>query len=103
MLRFELINAEDIDKYVFNKRAMIVDVRSPEEFKAEHIEDAVNIPFERLEKNYNKMPRDLISVLYDKKCGAGVIAAKELYDRGYIVKAVVGGISEYKGKYLVKE
>ena len=32
-----------------------------------------------------------------------MLAAKELFDRGYVVKALIGGIKGYNGKYLVKE
>lgn len=59
MLRFELINSKEMDKYVGNKHAMIIDVRDKTEFNEMHITDAVNIPIERLEAMYDKMPKDL--------------------------------------------
>ena len=49
MLRFELINSKEMDKYVGNKHAMIIDVRDKTEFNEMHITDAVNIPIEKLE------------------------------------------------------
>ncbi len=103
MLRFEVINAEQMDGYVKNKRALIIDVRESEEYVKKHIENSINIPFDKLEKDYNKMPRDLMLILYCERGGTSMLAAKELFDRGYVVKALIGGIKAYTGKYLVKE
>lgn len=100
MLRFEVISTNDMDKYVNNKRALIIDVREPEAYEKKHIENAINIPFEKLEKDYNKMPKDLILVLYCERGGSSMLAAKELFDRGHIVRALMGGIKGYNGKYL---
>ena len=38
MLRFEVINDEQMDSYVKNKRALIIDVREPEDYEKKHIE-----------------------------------------------------------------
>lgn len=100
MLRFEMISSQEIDKYVMNKRALIIDVRDEKAFNKEHIENAINIPFEKLEREYNKMPRDLMLILYCERGGSSMLAAKELFDRGYVVKALIGGIRGYSGKYL---
>lgn len=100
MLRFEVISTNDMDKYVNNKRALIIDVREPEAYEKKHIENAINIPFEKLEKDYNKMPKDLILVLYCERGGSSMLAAKELFDRGHVVRALMGGIKGYNGKYL---
>ena len=42
-------------------------------------------------------------VLYCESGGTSLLAAKELYDRGHIVRALVGGFNNYNGKYRVKE
>ena len=99
MLRFEVITSKEFDKYVLSKRAIIIDVRSKEAFDKEHIRNAVNIPFDRLEKQYNKMPKDFILILYCERGGSSMIAAKELFDRGHVVKALMGGLQGYTGKY----
>lgn len=100
MLRFETISSQDIDKYVYDKRALIIDVRDYKDFEQEHIENSICIPFEKLEREYNKMPRDLMLILYCERGGTSLLAAKELFDRGYVVKALIGGIRGYKGKHL---
>lgn len=100
MLRFETISAAQIDRYIRNKRALIIDVRTNREYEEGHIENAINIPFEKLSKEYNKMPRDLILILYCKSGGTALLAAKELYDRGYVVKAMIGGYDAYQKNHL---
>ncbi len=100
MLRFEMISSQEIDKYVSSKRALIIDVRDEKSYRKEHIENAINIPFEKLEREYNKMPKDLMLILYCERGGSSMLAAKELFDRGYVVKALIGGIKGYSGKYL---
>ena len=90
MLRFETISSSDIDKYIYSKRALIIDVRDYKDFEEEHIENAICIPFEKLEREYDKMPRDLILILYCERGGTSLLAAKELFDRGYVVKALKG-------------
>ena len=102
MLRFEVINSKEFDKYVLNKRAIIIDVRNKEAFEAEHIRNAVNIPFEKLETQYNKMPKEYILILYCERGGSSMLAAKELFDRGHVVKALMGGMQGYTGKYREK-
>jgi rhodanese-related sulfurtransferase len=100
MLRFEVISTNDMDKYVNNKRALIIDVREPEAYEKKHIENSINIPFEKLEREYGRMPKDLILVLYCERGGSSMLAAKELFDRGHVVRALMGGIKGYNGKYL---
>lgn len=100
MLRFETISSKDMDKYVKNTNAVIIDVRDKEQYRKCHIENAVNIPFDELLQQYGKMPRNKILVLYCEHGGTGILAAKELYDRGFVVRALVGGISGYRGTHL---
>ncbi len=100
MLRFETISPTQIDRYVHSKKVLIIDIRTPKEFDEGHIENAINIPFSKLSKEYNKMPRDLILILYCQSGGTGLLAAKELYDRGYVVKAMIGGYDAYKKNHL---
>ncbi len=103
MLRFETISPREIDRYIYSKRALIIDVRGAKEYEKAHIENAINIPFEKLEKDYNRMPKDMMLILYCERGGTSLLAAKELYDRGHVVKALIGGIAGYKGTHIVSE
>ena len=52
----ENIAAYSIDEFISknNDRIIILDVRSEREYLEGHIRNAINIPFEKLEKDYNK-------------------------------------------------
>ena len=50
MLPIETISAEDLDIYVGRKDAVLIDLREPEEYAKNHIRNAVNIPYEKLQE-----------------------------------------------------
>lgn len=96
---FEMIAANELDRYASDEDSFLIDLRSPEEYRRWHIRGAVNIPYERLE-NVRTFPGDMVLVLY---CGRGAMsmaAARELASKGYWVKTVVGGIRAYRSEKL---
>lgn len=101
MLRFGLINSKEMDGYIDNMNALIIDIRDKDDYEKGHIKGAVNIPMDELEKDYSKMPKNKILVLYCESGGTSILAAKELFDIGYVSRALLGGIKEYSGKYFV--
>ncbi len=60
---FEMIAANELDRYIRDKNAFIIDLRTPQEYVARHIQGAVNIPYESLE-NCQSLPRNMTLVLY---------------------------------------
>ena len=91
---FEMIAANELDRYIRDKNAFIIDLRTPQEYVARHIQGAVNIPYERLE-NCQSLPRNMTLVLYCERGSVSMFAARELAARGYRVKTVIGGIHAY--------
>lgn len=53
--------------------AVLVDVRTPEEFAAKHLDGAVNIPIDDLEARKAELPKDKDIVLY---CRSGARSAR---------------------------
>lgn len=51
-------------KALVQKGAVLVDVRTPEEFSAGHIDGALNIPVSDLEARKGELPKDKDIVLY---------------------------------------
>lgn len=49
-MAYDIADSGTIRKYIA-QGALVVDVRTPEEFKAGHYEGAINIPLAELEKN----------------------------------------------------
>lgn len=101
MLRFELINSKDMDQFVNSKNALILDLRDKYAFNNGHILNSINIPMVEFEKKYRTMPKNKIIVIYCETGGTSILAAKELFDIGYVTRALVGGIKGYSGKYFV--
>lgn len=94
---FEMIKPAQLDEYVGNPDALIIDLREPEEYRERHIRGAINIPYDKLQ-SCCMFPMDMYLILYCERGASSMSAAKELARRGYLVKTVVGGIRAYRGK-----
>ena len=99
MTGIETISAHDLDRYHGDRNVMIIDLRDREEYEAGHFDGAVKIPYEELDI-YEELPADKILVLYCDRGSASLLAARELMQRGFRVKSVVGGFHAYKGTNL---
>lgn len=78
--------------------AVLVDVRTPEEYAARHIEGAINIPLDTLESRIAEVSKDKAVVVY---CGSGHRAGqakKILVDHGYSQVTNLGGIDDWDKK-----
>jgi NADPH-dependent 2,4-dienoyl-CoA reductase/sulfur reductase-like enzyme/rhodanese-related sulfurtransferase len=75
---------------------LILDVRTPVEFEADSVDDAVNIPLDELRGRLDELPRDKMIILY---CGIGLrayIACRILMQKGYEnVYNLSGGFRTY--------
>lgn len=98
-MNFEMIAPKQLDWYVKDKSAFIIDLRMPDEYMEGHIKGAVNIPFESL-KSCVSLPYDMVIIVYCERGATSMVAAKELSGKGYRVKTVIGGIHAYRGLYL---
>ncbi|WP_333600258.1 MBL fold metallo-hydrolase [Flavobacterium sp.] len=62
--------------------SIVVDARKPGEFEAEHVENAINIPLDTINENFQSVPKDTVFFLH---CAGGyrsVIMASILKSRG---------------------
>ncbi|MDX2011050.1 MAG: rhodanese-like domain-containing protein [Myxococcaceae bacterium] len=78
------------------KGAVLVDVRTPEEFASGHIEGAINIPVDQLDARKGELKKDAELVLY---CRSGARSARGqalLKEAGYPKVHNLGGISNWK-------
>jgi phage shock protein E len=76
--------------------ARLVDVRSPEEFAAEHLDGAINIPVGELDGRMKELePKDQPVVVY---CHSGIRsarAANKLAAAGFTTVADLGGMDNW--------
>ena len=96
---FATIPARELDRLVLNGRGIIVDLRSPEEYRQRHIRGAINLPYERWNGKFPYSEQQEI-ILYCERGSVSMAAARDLAEKGYRVKTVVGGIRAYRGANL---
>lgn len=102
MFPIEAVSAKMLDYYVGRKDAVLIDLRSPEEYKKGHIKGAANLPYETFQEltDYD-FPTNKLLVLYCDRGGASLSAARILARKGYETRTVIGGIQAYRGRNLV--
>ena len=80
---------------------MVLDVRTPGEWNAEHIEGSVNLPLNHLEERMGEVPRDRRIAVH---CAGGYrssIAASLLHREGITnVVEIAGGLAAWKAAHL---
>ena len=65
--------------------ALVIDVRTPDEFANGHIDGAINIPFDQTAQRLNDLPSDKTApiVLYCRSGRRSSVAARTLAQHGY--------------------
>ena len=96
--RKEDINA-GIKDYRQTKGAMLVDVRTAEEYRSGHIPSAHNFPVENVKDIARLIPKkDTLVYLYCQSGRRAVRARDKMKSMGYTNVQAIGGIENYKGK-----
>lgn len=98
----ETISAREIDRYIYDRSYILIDVRRPSEYRKMHIKGAVCIPHEYLLERMKGLGQS-IPILYCDRGGLSMQAARELEEHGYRAISVVGGIQAYRGRYLERD
>ncbi|WP_165313476.1 rhodanese-like domain-containing protein [Vibrio ziniensis] len=80
--------------------ALIVDVRTPEEFAQGHLDDAINIPLDTVETGFADIAKDRSIVVYCRSGNRSGIAMQSLVKQGFINVHNGGGLSEMQEAQL---
>lgn len=81
-----------------NKEAVIIDVRTPGEYREGHIPDVFNIPLDELENRMGEIPKDKKVVLICRTGNRSAQGTKLLRSKGFNnVFNSTGGMSTWKG------
>jgi len=73
----------NLDKVFKEDNYIIVDVRSIHEYKEEHIENAINIPYDQIDENI-ELDKDKVILVYCRSGGRSKIAYDKLKSLGYM-------------------
>jgi phage shock protein E len=75
--------------------ALLIDVRTPEEFQSGHVEGAKNIPVSELDQRIGEFgPKEGMIVLYCRSGGRAGKAKSQLEAAGYMAVHNAGGIAD---------
>jgi pyruvate/2-oxoglutarate dehydrogenase complex dihydrolipoamide dehydrogenase (E3) component/rhodanese-related sulfurtransferase len=74
----------------------LVDVRTPQEFAAGHIPEAVNIPVDDLRSRQGELPRDRDIAAYCQVGQRGYLATRILIQAGFQAANIGGGYKTYR-------
>lgn len=90
---------EGVEEYRASDGAVLVDVRTPQEYKGGHVPGSKNIPLDRLEK-ITSVARDKTTPLF-VYCYSGARSRRAVgafRNMGYENVKNIGGIAAYSGK-----
>lgn len=91
------INA-GIEEYKKTEGAMLIDVRTPDEYEGKRVPGSKNVPLQDIEKIVEIAPeKDTPLFVYCLSGGRSSAATKKLKGMGYTNVNNIGGISSYKG------
>lgn len=102
---FHFIRSTDINagvaEYKTTDGAVLLDVRTAEEYRAGYIDGSVNVPLDKISSIENTV-KDKSTPLYvhcysGSRSGQAVAYLKQM---GYINAKNIGGISSYRGKVI---
>ncbi len=96
-MKFDTISARDLYKYKNSLRYILIDVRSADEYRQGHIPGAVNLPYETMTLPLPGIDLWKTCVLYCDRGATSLLAARKLFDYGYNVLSVIGGLAAYDG------
>ena len=79
-----------------DRRPLLLDVRTPQEFAAGHIPGAVNIPVDDLRSRLGELPRNREIAVCCQVGQRGYLATRILRQRGFLASNIGGGYKTYR-------
>ncbi len=90
-----------LEKLELEEKAVLLDVRTPQEYQSGHIPGSKNIPLDRLQKASGVIKdKDTAVYVYWQSGGRSRAAASALKQMGYRNVTDYGGINRYRGKVV---
>lgn len=90
-MNFSIIYPKDVDVIMRERRAILIDIRTREEFQKEHWKGAMNYPEDEVEDYTRVLGKRYPIILYCQHGGSSMQLARILGKLGYSVGTVVGG------------
>lgn len=96
------VSNNELTSLVNSDKAIILDIRPSAEFKAGHLVDSINIPYERINADLATLEKYKTKtiIIVDKIGQYAGTAGRQLAKEGYEVRRLSGGISEWQNQNL---
>lgn len=96
------LGIHEVTRMVNSSEAVLLDIRETKDFKAGHIVDAINIPFDKLAERTNELEKHKSKtiIVVDKMGQHAGSSGKILLDKGFNVNRMQGGMSEWSSQNL---
>ena len=102
---YQVMTAEQANEYINTKKPFILDVRTPKEYEAGHLENSILIPVQELKSRIGELESNKTDAIF-VYCASGnrsTVASKILIDNGFsnIINLKFGIKDWFKKKYKV--
>lgn len=96
------LSPHQVTQLMNRDEAVVVDLREGADFRAGHIVNSINLPYNRLIQDASELAahKEKILVLVDKLGQHSGAAGRKLNKEGYQVRRLSGGISEWQAQNL---
>jgi rhodanese-related sulfurtransferase len=96
----ETISPKQLNRYLEDPDVLLVDLRSRQEYRSGHIAGAINVPQGEFRGELQGW-RNRTVILYCQRGSLSMAVARELEQKGFRVKSLVGGYHAYSGEELL--
>lgn len=90
-MSFDLIYPRELDEVLRRLQAVLIDIRSREDYQRNHYKNAIHLEYETLMDGNFEFPKDRYLLFYCSHGGASSAIARMYAKRGYRCGTVVGG------------
>lgn len=95
-MTFAIIYPKDIERLRREKKAILIDIRSRDDYRQGHWEGAINYPESEVEDYKKVLQKKRPIIVYCQHGGASMQLARNLGRSGYEAGTVIGGYSAMK-------
>jgi rhodanese-related sulfurtransferase/DNA-binding transcriptional ArsR family regulator len=101
----EAVPREELLRRAREGSVVVIDVRPPEEYRAGHIEGALSVPLDRLERRIRELParKEVVAYCRGPYCLMAYQAVEKLRAKGRRARRLVEGLPEWRAAGLPVE
>ena len=96
-MNFDIVYADELDKVKMNKNAILVDIRTSEEYERSHWNNAVSMPMDITDSYESELDVSQSVIFYCTHGGSSMKLARYLGNRGFDTATVIGGYNAMCG------